>query len=579
MRALINMSKNVFDDRGDFEPVDEFNEKLAEYVENPEEMQYVGTTADEMKELEAMESPGQRRSLASFHRTHRHHHHHSHHSQSSGRHSRHTVSRTGSGSGTSHHSSNGEGSEQHYRYASGSEDLSGSLSDGQAAAVAINDTSKEAAGVQQAGANSAPAVEVQSQGAIPESPVRSAGAEFDHTQEPTANTGQTRGTIGATVAAASKANPRATHSAASIESKGSRRQRRKKQRRTTILGVLMRILIVLCILIVGSIVGLLVMRYRGEKSMRNAADVELQMDSDRVPDGVENIEDDGKTIYYKGEKYRWNDKISTILFLGSDRTVKQQEKQESVIGTNGQADTLILGIVDNQNKKISFININRDTMSYVSQYTPDGDYAGDTLMQICLAYSYGKDNEDSCKLVASAVSNFLYGMPVNSYCRLSYDVIPTLNDSIGGVTVKVLEDMTSKDPTLVKGAEVTLVGSQALDYVRWRNHAVTETNELRMARQKQYLYAFMKRTIEATRADLTLPLGLYNNARPYMTTDITPSRVTYLTSKVLEYGIPDGAIRSVQGESIDGANGLVEFHQDDTKLYEMILETFYNKVK
>ena len=113
------MFKNVFDDRGDFEPVDEFNEKLAEYVENPEEMQYVGTTADEMKELEAMESPGQRRSLASFHRTHRHHHHHSHHSQSSGRHSRHTVSRTGSGSGTSLHSSNGEGSEQHYRYASG----------------------------------------------------------------------------------------------------------------------------------------------------------------------------------------------------------------------------------------------------------------------------------------------------------------------------------------------------------------------------------------------------------------------------------------------------------------------------
>ena len=125
---------------------------------------------------------------------------------------------------------------------------------------------------------------------------------------------------------------------------------------------------------------------------------------------------------------------------------------------------------------------------------------------------------------------------------------------------------------------MTLVGSQALRYIRWRNKLVTETNELRMKRQKQYFYAFINRTIEATRADLTLPLGLYNNAKPYMTTDITPSKVTYLTSKVLEYGVSGDAISTVKGKSSDGANGLVEFHADDVSLYEMILNTFYNKV-
>jgi anionic cell wall polymer biosynthesis LytR-Cps2A-Psr (LCP) family protein len=153
-----------------------------------------------------------------------------------------------------------------------------------------------------------------------------------------------------------------------------------------------------------------------------------------------------------------------------------------------------------------------------------------------------------------------------------------LNDSVGGVTVTIKEDMTGVDPSFVKDAQVTLVGNQALQYIRWRNHSVTETNELRMARQKQYFYGFVHKTLEATRADLTLPIGLYNNARPYMTTSITPSQVTYLTSKVLEYGIADGAIRSVPGESFDGENGLVEFHADDTRLYEIILETFYNKV-
>ena len=392
--------------------------------------------------------------------------------------------------------------------------------------------------------------------------------------------GRTPGPLASTIVAASAINPPKTHDASTIESSGSRRRRKKQQKRQTILGVLAKILIVFILLIIASIGGLVYLRYRGQKAMSHKAeDVKLTMDKENTPDDVEAIEDDGKTITYKGEKYRWNDNVSTILFLGSDRTVEQQEQRESVIGTNGQADTILLGVIDNKNKKISFINVNRDTMTNVAQYTPDGDYAGDKQMQICLAYSYGKDNEEGCERMASTVSNLLYGIPIDSYARISYDAVPMLNDSVGGVTVKVLEDMSSADPALVKDAKVTLTGNQALRYIRWRNKMVTETNELRMARQKQYFYAFINRTIEATRADLTLPLGLYNNAKPYMTTDITPSRVTYLTSKVLEYGVKGDAIHSVAGSSTDGASGLVEFHADDVKLYEMILNTFYNKVK
>ena len=394
------------------------------------------------------------------------------------------------------------------------------------------------------------------------------------------DTVRTPGPLASTIVAASAINPPKTHDASTIESSGSRRRRKKQQKRQTILGVLAKILIFFIVLIIAAIGGLVYLRYRGQKAMsHDAEEVKLTMEKENTPAEVEEIEDDGKTITYKGEKYRWNDNISTILFLGSDRTVEQQEERESVIGINGQADTILLGVIDNKNKKISFININRDTMTSVAQYTPDGDYAGDKQMQICLAYSYGKDNEEGCERMASTVSNLLYGIPIDSYARISYDAVPMLNDSVGGVTVKVLEDLSSADPALVKDANVTLTGSQALRYIRWRNKMVTETNELRMARQKQYFYAFMNRTIEATRADLTLPLGLYNNAKPYMTTDITPSRVTYLTSKVLEYGVSGDSIHSVAGSSIDGASGLVEFHADDVKLYEMILNTFYNKVK
>lgn len=576
-----DMAKGVFDERGDFEPVNEFNEKLAQYVENPEEMRYVGTTAEEQAELEAMEAPVQRRSLASFHRSHRHRHshhsHHSHHRDHSGK------NRSGSGDRSD---ANSDGLDRQRSDTFGR--------DGTNQALTYQRKSVPAARISETAVHTERAAESVERGVLTSNRIQSSVNEKSEPEKvlieanglPDRETAspdranQSKGTIAATVAAASSANPRATKPASSIESKSNRRLRKKRERRSSILGVLTRILLGLCVLIIAGIGWMLTLRFLGEKSMsRDAKDVILTIGADNKPDGVDSIEDDGRTIVYKGVKYRWNENLSTILFLGSDRTLEQQESRESVIGTNGQADTLILGIVDNQNKKISFININRDTMSYVSQYTPDGDYAGEKTMQICLAYSYGKDNQDSCRLTASAVSNFLYGIPVDAYCRLSYDSIPMLNDSIGGVPVKVLEEMTSKDPELVKDTTVTLKGKQALDYIRWRNHSVTNTNELRMARQKQYLYAFMHRTIDATRADITLPLGLYNNAKPYMTTDITPSRVTYLTSKVLEYGISDEAVRSIPGESVDGADGLVEFHQDDTALYEIILDTFYNEVK
>ena len=385
--------------------------------------------------------------------------------------------------------------------------------------------------------------------------------------------------LSSTIVAARTANPRETRKASSIESAGAR-QRRKRGNKPSAFQIITGILIALVVLLVGGIGAILVMRAHGQSSMTpDKEKVVIVMPPEDIPEEVEEVEDDGKTVTYKGEKYRWNDNITTVLFMGTDRTVEQQESGVTMAGRNGQADTLILGVIDNTNKKISFININRDTYVPVAEYTSDGDYAGEKKMQICLSYAYGRDNAESCRYTADAVSKYLYGMPVNAYARISYDAIPTLNDSVGGVTVTVLEDLSSRDASLSEGATVTLVGTQARIYVRSRNPYILETNEKRMARQKQYLVAFMKRTLEATREDVTLPLGLYANATPYMTTNITPSQVTYLTSKVLEYGIADDAIHSIPGKSVGGEDGYIQYQPDQTALYEMVLDTFYNKVE
>lgn len=363
--------------------------------------------------------------------------------------------------------------------------------------------------------------------------------------------------------------------ASSIKSIGSR----QRQKKATLVSIILRVLIGITAVLLGGICILLYMRNRGQSSMTpKADDVEIVMPEDDVPDGVDKIENDGKTITYKGHKYRWNDKITTILILGTDRTLEQQEHGETMAGANGQADTILLGVVDNKNKKISFINVNRDTFVPVAKYTPDGGFIGEEKMQICLSYAYGKDDVTSCRYTTEAVSKYLYGMPVNYYTSLSYDAIPTLNDSVGGVTVTVLEDLTKADGAMTVGSTITLVGSQALTYVRWRDRSIVKTNENRISRQRQYLTEFMKRTLTATREDLTLPLRLYSTAKPYMTSNVSISQITYLTSKVLEYGISGNAIQTIPGKSVPGAGNHIEYYPDETALYEMMLGIFYNRM-
>ena len=61
-----------------------------------------------------------------------------------------------------------------------------------------------------------------------------------------------------------------------------------------------------------------------------------------------------------------------------------------------------------------------------------------------------------------------------------------------------------------------------------------------------------------------------------MVTDIGVSEVTYLATTVTGYGIELDAIKSIPGEVVeDGENAA--FYADEMALYELILNTFYNK--
>lgn len=330
---------------------------------------------------------------------------------------------------------------------------------------------------------------------------------------------------------------------------------------------------ILCLILVLAVIGvgiLLFLRSQGESMLRQG---EIKEDI-TAPDGVQ-IEEDGKYVIYNGEKYCYNEHIINILCMGIDTSI--QGTEEGVIGENGQADAIILAVIDTQTGQLHLVNISRDSMVDVNRYNVEGKYLGTEKMQLCLAYSYGDGKDDSCLNTARSVSRLMYGMPIHAWAAIDYSGISVLNDEVGGVTVEVLEDLSSKDPALVAGRTVTLTGQQAHTYVRTRDTSLLESNNQRMARQKQYMTAFLKTFFSKTKSDLTLPLKLYQNAAGYMVTDIGPQETVYLSSLVLQKGFTEGNMDSVPGQIVQG-EVYAEFIPDDKALYELILKVFYTKV-
>lgn len=348
------------------------------------------------------------------------------------------------------------------------------------------------------------------------------------------------------------------------------KRQQKKKKKMKPFKVFIIFLCVILFLLAAVVTTFFILRSRGKKLLRETSVEETIT----APEDAE-VEEEGKTIIYKGEKYCYNEDIVSILCMGIDKSI--QDTGLDNIGENGQADALFLAVLDTKTGHLSFVNISRDSMVDVNKYNVEGKYLGVENMQICLSYAYGDGKEKSCENTAASVSRLMYGMPVNAYAAIDYSGISILNDAVGGVTVEVLEDLTDRDPELQVGKTVTLSGEQAHTYVRSRDTELLDSNNMRMARQKQYLMSFLGTTISKTKSDLTIPVTLYQAASEYMVTDISVSEVTYLASLVLQGGFSEGDMYSVPGEVVKGEK-YAEFIPDEEGLYELILDVFYEKV-
>ena len=304
-----------------------------------------------------------------------------------------------------------------------------------------------------------------------------------------------------------------------------------------------------------------------------------------------------KTVQYNGKEYKYRDNLINILVMGIDKemTLSQMkesrtEEEEELMTGGGRADTLILITIDPDNKKISAMPINRYTMADVYNFDEiSGEYYP-AEEQIGLQHARSTGLEDGCELQVKAVSEMLNDLPINAYAAINLPAIRVLNNLVGGVEVEVLEDIppvAHKDYdygigdslTGVIGQKILLNDNQAYAYVRYRNmELVGDSNDKRMARQKQYLKGLIKKIVSATKKDFTFPMKIMDGLSDYLVTDIDTSELIYIGSSFMGYNVDLDNMLQLPGELYWVSEDYMGFKLDEEGLKDLIIKNFYTAV-
>lgn len=283
-------------------------------------------------------------------------------------------------------------------------------------------------------------------------------------------------------------------------------------------------------------------------------------------------------IRYDGKTYAYNTNLLTFLVLGIDSMDEVHEAEDGLSG--GQSDAMFFLVLDPDNKDIKIIAINRNTMTDIDVYNEEGVYVGTGEAQICLQHGFGDGLEESCVRTVKTVKNLFHELPINGYISINMGAIPTVNDTVGGVTLKVKYDLPAAGQyrSLRKGDTVTLSGDDAYWYTQHRDINDDFSANERLERQLQYLIEFIPSLQERVKEDPKSIASVYNALSPYMVTDIGLNEAVYLGNEAAQYSFDSANIYQMKGESIIGRSGFEEFIYDEDGLYDLIIDVFYTEV-
>lgn len=279
-------------------------------------------------------------------------------------------------------------------------------------------------------------------------------------------------------------------------------------------------------------------------------------------------------IVYGDKTYKYNERLSNYLFMGIDtrEPVETYEGQSDA----GQSDAILLVSYNRVDKTMKCLSIPRDTLTNVHIISIDGVEVGTTKVQITTQYAYGDGKYKSCELMKQTVSETLYGIPIQGYCSINMDAIPIAVEQIGEVEVVVPnKSLELVDSVYKEGSTVSITKDNAETFVRYRDINQAFSAMDRLERQKVFSKAFAEKAREMADQDTKFVTDMFDSLEPYMVTNIENSIFT----KLAEAGnVFLGEIQDIPGEKVDGTD-FDEYHINETQLYELILEMFYEEVQ
>ncbi|WP_308636970.1 LCP family protein [Paenibacillus silvisoli] len=216
-----------------------------------------------------------------------------------------------------------------------------------------------------------------------------------------------------------------------------------------------------------------------------------------------------KTTYKKEEPF-------TMLLLGVD----QRDKEI------GRSDTMILTVIRPVDGAILLVSIPRDTyVDIVGKKTRAGNQWEDKITH---AYAFG-----GAKMSVETVER-LFSTHVDHYATINFTGFRDVIDAMGGISLPITEDLVNDDPDhekfVVKAGKELYNGTEALNFVRYREDAGGDTS--RAGRHQQFLNAIMAKASKVQQWS-KIP-ELIDIMGQNFSTDLTPLHTIDLAKSMLE---------------------------------------------
>lgn len=272
-------------------------------------------------------------------------------------------------------------------------------------------------------------------------------------------------------------------------------------------------------------------------------------------------------IYYKKHVWKRKPGVYTLMLLGVDIRRSDIEEGKNPIG---QADAIMLAVMDTKDKKIHVISFPRDIMAE----NPFTDIDTRKEVQTTLLYAYAGGGTDGCAAVEQAVSETCYGLPVHGYAEMTLLAIPELNDAVGGVPVTIHEDLTALNPAFVEGQTIWLQGDLATEYLHCRDIYTAQSSLGRTGRHKEYVANYLTAFKSAWKKQPLLPLRLRHIIKKYGNSNLTLAEMWYLGWNFHSITANDVTLQTLD-VNVAKEGSYEEYYVDAVKAQQMLVNILY----